>query len=29
MGSALVFMAAQKWMSGELTGNGPIDRQQT
>ena len=27
MGSALVFMAAQKWMSGELTGNGPIDRQ--
>ncbi len=27
MGSALVFMAVQKWMSGELTGNGPIDRQ--
>ena len=27
MGSALTFMAVQKWMSGEMTGNGPIDRQ--
>ena len=27
MGGALTFMAIQKWMSGEMTGNGPIDRQ--
>ena len=27
MGSALVFMAAQAWMRGDLTGNGPADRQ--
>ena len=27
MGSALVFMASQAWMRGELTGNGPVDRQ--
>ena len=27
MGSALVFMAAQAWMRGDMTGNGPIDRQ--
>ena len=27
MGSGLVFMAAQKWMKGEMTGNGPVDRQ--
>jgi hypothetical protein len=27
MGSALVFMAIQAWMRGDLTGNGPIDRQ--
>ena len=27
MGSALVFMASQKWMRGEMTGNGPVDRQ--
>ncbi len=27
MGSAVVFMATQAWMSGRLTGNGPSDRQ--
>ena len=27
MGSAVVFMAAQAWMRGDLTGNGPVDRQ--
>ena len=27
MGSALVFMAAMAWMRGDLTGNGPADRQ--
>ena len=27
MGSALVFMATQAWMRGDLTGNGPADRQ--
>ena len=27
MGSGVVFMASQKFMSGELTGNGPTDRQ--
>ena len=27
MGSGIVFMASQKFMSGELTGNGPTDRQ--
>ena len=27
MGSAVVFMAAQAWMRGDLTGNGPADRQ--
>ena len=27
MGAALVFMASQKWMRGEMTGNGPVDRQ--
>ena len=27
IGSALVFMASQAWMRGDLTGNGPIDRQ--
>ncbi len=27
MGSALVFMAIQAWMRGDLTGNGPVDRQ--
>ena len=28
MGSAVTFMAAQKYMAGELTGNGPLDRSQ-
>ncbi len=27
MGSAVVFMAAQAWMRGDLNGNGPVDRQ--
>ena len=27
MGSSLVFMASQAWMRGDLTGNGPVDRQ--
>jgi len=27
LGSAVVFMASQAWMSGRLTGNGPSDRQ--
>ena len=27
IGSAVVFMAAQAWMRGDLTGNGPVDRQ--
>ncbi len=27
MGTALVFMATQAWMRGDLTGNGPADRQ--
>ena len=27
MGSAVVFMATQAWMRGDLYGNGPIDRQ--
>ena len=27
MGSSVIFMASQKFMSGELTGNGPTDRQ--
>ena len=27
MGTAVIFMASQKFMSGELTGNGPTDRQ--
>ena len=27
MGSALISMAAWSWMSGNLTGNGPVDRQ--
>ena len=27
MGSAIVFMASQAWMSGRLSGNGPADRQ--
>jgi len=27
MGSAITFMAAQMWMSGRLSGNGPSDRQ--
>ena len=27
MGAGLVFMASQKWMRGEMTGNGPVDRQ--
>ena len=27
MGSALVFMAVQAWMRGDMTGNGPVDRQ--
>jgi hypothetical protein len=27
IGSALVFMASQAWMRGDLTGNGPVDRQ--
>jgi len=27
MGSSLVFMAIQAWMRGDLTGNGPVDRQ--
>ena len=27
MGSALVFMASMAWMRGDLTGNGPVDRQ--
>ena len=27
MGSAIVFMASQAWMSGKLSGNGPADRQ--
>lgn len=27
MGSAVVFMAVQAWMRGDLTGNGPADRQ--
>ncbi len=27
MGSAVTFMAANAWMSGKLTGNGPSDRQ--
>ena len=27
MGSSLIFMANQAWMRGELTGNGPADRQ--
>jgi len=27
MGSAVVFMATQAWMRGDLHGNGPIDRQ--
>jgi len=27
MGSALIFMAGQAWMRGDITGNGPIDRQ--
>ena len=29
MGSALVFMAAMAWMRGDLTGNGPADRQKS
>jgi len=28
IGSAVTFMAAQAWMSGRLSGNGPTDRQQ-
>ena len=28
MGSGLISMAAWSWMSGNVTGNGPIDRQQ-
>jgi len=28
MGSAVISMAAWHWMSGNLTGNGPVDRQQ-
>ena len=27
MGSAVVFMATQAWMRGDLNGNGPVDRQ--
>ena len=27
MGSALVSMAAWAWMTGRMTGNGPVDRQ--
>ena len=27
IGSAVVFMAAMSWMRGDLTGNGPVDRQ--
>ena len=27
MGAAVVFMAAQAWMRGDLNGNGPVDRQ--
>ena len=27
IGSALVFMASQAWMRGDMTGNGPVDRQ--
>ena len=27
IGSAVVFMAAMAWMRGDLTGNGPVDRQ--
>ena len=27
MGTSVIFMASQKFMSGELTGNGPTDRQ--
>ena len=27
IGSAVVFMAAQAWMNGKMTGNGPADRQ--
>jgi len=27
IGSAVVFLAAQAWMNGKLTGNGPADRQ--
>ena len=27
MGSALIFMASQAWMRGDLTGSGPVDRQ--
>jgi len=27
MGTSLVFMASQAWMRGDLTGNGPLDRQ--
>jgi hypothetical protein len=27
MGSAVVFMAIQAWMRGDLNGNGPVDRQ--
>ena len=27
IGSAVVFMAAQAWMRGDLNGNGPVDRQ--
>ena len=27
MGTGVIFMASQKFMSGELTGNGPTDRQ--
>ena len=27
MGSAVVFMAANAWMRGDLNGNGPVDRQ--
>ena len=28
MGSAVVGIAAQKYLAGELTGNGPMNRQQ-
>ena len=28
MGASLVFMASWAWMTGSMTGNGPIDRQQ-